>query len=72
MTEHSAATGRDRFLRAVQKELAEAERREREFNEADREERAAKLGIPAGSGQVGVRPRSDPARAVHSGRAERP
>ena len=42
MTEHSAATGRDRFLRAVQEELAEAERREREFNKADREERAAK------------------------------
>ena len=41
MTEHSAATGRDRFLLAVQKELAEAERREREFNKADREERAA-------------------------------
>jgi len=52
MTEHSAATGRDRFLRAVQKELAEAERREREFNEADREERAAKLGIPTGSSEV--------------------
>ena len=48
MTEHSAATGRDRFLRAVQKELAEAERREREFNKADREERAAKLGILIG------------------------
>ena len=46
MTEHSAATSRDRFLLAVQKELAEAERREREFNKADREERAAKLGIP--------------------------
>ena len=45
MTEHSAATGRDRFLRAVQKELAEAERREREFNKADREERAAKLAF---------------------------
>ena len=52
MTEHSAATGRDRFLRAVQKELAEAERREREFNKADREERAAKLGIPTGGGKV--------------------
>ena len=48
MTEHSAATSRDRFLLAVQKELAEAERREREFNKADREERAAKLGIPTG------------------------
>ena len=48
MTEHLAATGRDRFLRAVQKELAEAERREREFNKADREERAAKLGISIG------------------------
>jgi hypothetical protein len=52
MTEHSAATGRDRFLRAVQKELEEAERREREFNKADREERAAKLGIPIGGGKV--------------------
>ena len=52
MTEYSAATGRDRFLLAVQKELAEAERREREFNKADREERAAKLGIPTGNGQV--------------------
>ena len=52
MTEHSAATGRDHFLLAVQKELAEAERREREFNKADREERAAKLGIPTGSGEV--------------------
>jgi hypothetical protein len=46
MTEHSAATGRDRFLGAVQKELEKAERREGEFNKADREERAAKLGIP--------------------------
>jgi hypothetical protein len=44
MTEHSAATGRDHFLLAVQEELAEAERREREFNKANREERAAKLG----------------------------
>jgi hypothetical protein len=50
MTEHSTATGHDRFLRAVQKELAVAERREREFNKADREERAAKMGIPTGSG----------------------
>ena len=49
MTEYSAATGRSRFLLAVQKELAEAERREREFNKADREERAAKLGIPSGA-----------------------
>ena len=48
MTEHLAPNGRDRFLRAVQKELAEAERREREFNKADREERAAKLGILIG------------------------
>ena len=52
MTEHSAATGRDRFLRAVQKELEEAERREREFNKADRVERAAKLSIPIGGGKV--------------------
>jgi len=48
MTEHSAATDQDRFLRAVQKELAEAERREREFSKVDRAERAAKLGIPTG------------------------
>ena len=35
MTEHSAATGRDGFLRVVQEKLAEAERREREFDKAD-------------------------------------
>ena len=42
----------DRFLRAVQKELEEVERREREFNKTDRKERAAKVGIPIGGGKV--------------------
>ena len=52
MTEqtHSAATARHRFLHAVQRELAEAERREREFSKADRQERAAQLQILTSQG----------------------
>jgi hypothetical protein len=48
MTGHTrlAATPRDRFLKAAQKELIAFERREREFRKAEREERAAKLQLP--------------------------
>jgi hypothetical protein len=51
MTEqtYAAATARHRFLYAVQKELAEVERREREFSRADRQERAAELQITGSS-----------------------
>jgi len=41
-----AGTARDRFLQAVQKELAEFERRETEFSKMMRKERAAELQIP--------------------------
>lgn len=47
MTEQThAGTARDRFLHAVQKELAEFERRETEFGRMMRKERAAELQIP--------------------------
>jgi hypothetical protein len=42
-----AGTARDHFLQAVQKELAEFERRENEFSKMMRKERAAELQIPA-------------------------
>ena len=48
MTGHSEATGQSRLPDAVQKELAEAERREREFAKAERAERAATLRLPTG------------------------
>jgi len=53
MMEHTqmAASARDRFLQAAQKELAAFERREREFIKADRKERAAELQIPTSGGQ---------------------
>jgi hypothetical protein len=44
MTEQShSATARERFLHAVQKKLAEFERREVEFSKMMRKERAAEL-----------------------------
>ena len=47
MTEQTNAwTARGRFLHAVQKELAEFERRETEFSKMLRKERAAELQIP--------------------------
>jgi hypothetical protein len=47
MTEQThAGTARGRFLHAVQKELAEFERRETEFSKMLRKERAAKLQLP--------------------------
>jgi hypothetical protein len=48
MTGHSqlAATSRDRFLQAVQKELEAFEQREREFIKEEREERARQLRLP--------------------------
>ena len=48
MTGHTqlAITPRDRFLEAAQKELAAFERREREFSNKERQERAAELQIP--------------------------
>jgi hypothetical protein len=47
MTEQTNAwTARGRFLDAVQKELAEFERRETEFSKMLRKERAAELQIP--------------------------
>jgi hypothetical protein len=53
MTEQThKATARDRFLHAVEKELAEAERRETEFNKMLRRERAAELQI--NSDQLGA------------------
>lgn len=46
MTEQThAATARARFLHAIQKELAEFERRETEFGRMMRKERAAELQI---------------------------
>jgi hypothetical protein len=42
-----AVTSRDRFIEAAQKELIAFERREREFCEKDRQERALKLRIQA-------------------------
>lgn len=41
-----AATPRDRFLAAAQKELTAFERRESEFRKKLREERAAQLQLP--------------------------
>ena len=41
-----AGTARGRFLHAVQKELAEFERRETEFSKMLRKERAAELQLP--------------------------
>jgi hypothetical protein len=48
MTEHTnfAVTPRDRFLEAAQKELIAFERREREFTERQKKERAAELQLP--------------------------
>jgi hypothetical protein len=47
MTEQlHSATARERFLHAVQNELAEFERRETEFSKMIRQERAAELQIP--------------------------
>jgi hypothetical protein len=49
MTGHTnlVVTPRDRFLRAAEQELAVFEKREREFREQDRNERAEKLQLPA-------------------------
>ena len=48
MTGHTqlALTPRDRFLQVARRELAEFERREREFLRKERQERAAELQIP--------------------------
>lgn len=45
-----AATSRDRFMRAAEKEMAKFERREIEFRRKDRDERAAELQIPLSKG----------------------
>jgi hypothetical protein len=42
-----AITPRDRFLQAAQKEMIAFERRERDFREKDRQERAVELQIRA-------------------------
>jgi hypothetical protein len=47
---HIGATSRERFLRAVEKEMAEFERREMEFRKKDRDERAAALRISPAKG----------------------
>jgi hypothetical protein len=39
-------TSRERFMRAVEEEMAKFERREREFRKKDRDERAAELHLP--------------------------
>ena len=48
MTGHTnlVVTLRDRFLKAAERELEAFERREREFREMDRNERAEKLRLP--------------------------
>jgi hypothetical protein len=48
MTGHTQLrrTPRDRFLEAVQQELAAFERREHEFSKIERQERAAELHLP--------------------------
>jgi hypothetical protein len=47
MEQHqAAATSRDHFIADAQKELAAAERREREFSKKERQERAAQLHLP--------------------------
>jgi hypothetical protein len=52
MTEHTQLTlyRQDRLLKVARKELAEFERRENEFREKDREERAAELRLPLETG----------------------
>ena len=45
--EHAPETPRDQFLRAAHEELVAFEQREREFSRKERQERAAKLQIPA-------------------------
>jgi hypothetical protein len=54
MAEHSVigATARDRFMQAVQNEMARFERREIEFRKKDRAERAAELRIPIGKDET--------------------
>lgn len=48
MTEnpHREATSRNRLLEGAEQEMAEFERREKEFRKKDREERAAELRLP--------------------------
>jgi cell fate regulator YaaT (PSP1 superfamily) len=46
-TEITETTPRDRFIRAAEKEMAKFERREIEFRQKDRQERAAELNIYA-------------------------
>jgi hypothetical protein len=48
MMEHTpiCATSRDRFMRAVEREMAKFERWEMEFRKKDRNERAAELNLP--------------------------
>ena len=41
-----AKTPREHFMRAVDDELAKFERKERAFQQAEREERAARLKLP--------------------------
>lgn len=41
-----AKTPREHFMRTVDEELANFERKERAFQRADRDERAARLGFP--------------------------
>jgi hypothetical protein len=43
---HIARSPRDHFMRAVEEEFSKFERREREFRQADQDERAAKLRLP--------------------------
>ena len=46
-----AATARDRFMQAAQKEMAKFERQEIEFRKKDRQERAAELELPVQIGK---------------------
>jgi hypothetical protein len=54
MTGHSelAITPRDRFLEAAKRELAAFEKKEREFRNKVRKERAEELRIPADNGEL--------------------
>jgi hypothetical protein len=47
-------TARDRFMQAAEKEMAKFERREIEFRNKDRQERAAELDIFALSSKLGT------------------
>jgi hypothetical protein len=50
-----ARSPREHFMRAIEDELSKFELKEREFRQADRQERASKLRLPLAHSQPSIR-----------------